>query len=119
MEEKRKNKRTDLTVTAELSVISKTGDSHVIVADVQDLSPTGIGFTCDEELEIGTVYKTKIKIWTEETIPAILKVVRCTQIGDEMVYGGIFVGMENSDILRIQVYQMFSDAETDASETKE
>jgi hypothetical protein len=28
--------------------------------------------------------------------------------GDTPIYGGIFVGMENSDILRIQVYQMFN-----------
>ena len=108
MEEKRKNKRTDLKVTAELSIISPNGENRVVEADVTDLSPTGIGFTCEDELEIGSVYKTKVKIWTEETIPAIVKVVRCTMVEGLNNYGGIFVGMENSDILRIQVYQMFS-----------
>ncbi|MCR5641284.1 MAG: PilZ domain-containing protein [Lachnospiraceae bacterium] len=111
MEEKRKNKRTDLKVTAELSVLGTTGETKIVEADILDLSPTGIGFTCNDTLEIGEVYMTKLKIWTEETISAILKVVRCTMMGDTPVYGGIFVGMENSDILRIQVYQMFSDNE--------
>jgi hypothetical protein len=112
MEEKRKNKRTDLQVTAELSVISTNGETRIVHAEVTDLSPTGIGFTCDEALEIGEVYKTKLKIWTGETIPAILKVVRANVSVEYNIYGGIFVGMENSDILRIQVYQMFS-GETD------
>ena len=108
MEEKRKNTRTDLRVTAELSVISTNGETRLVEAEVTDLSPTGIGFTCKETLDIGEVYKTKVKIWTGETIPAILKVVRSSVGPEHNVYGGIFVGMENSDILRIQVYQMFS-----------
>ena len=108
MEEKRKNKRSDLKVTAELTVISVGGGNRVVEADVTDLSPTGIGFVCPDELEIGAVCQTKIKIWTEETIPAIVKIVRCIAKEGQNIYGGIFVGMENSDILRIQVYQMFS-----------
>ena len=117
MEEKRKNKRTDLKVTAELSVISTTGETKVVEADIMDLSPTGIGFTCNDQLEIGEVYKTKIKTWTAATLSAILKIVRRTMNGDTPIYGGIFVGMENSDILRIQVYQMFNGEV--ATETKE
>ena len=37
MEEKRKNKRTDLKVTAELSIISTNGENRVVESDVTDI----------------------------------------------------------------------------------
>lgn len=110
MEEKRKNNRTDLAEKVTLTVL-KEGEEHQIEVEITDVSETGIGFTCHEQLMIGEVYKGKIKIWTDEKIDVIMKIVRSAVIGAGYEYGAIFVGMENSNSLRIKIYQMFNDDE--------
>ena len=121
MEEKRRNSRTDLSEKVTLSVLSSDGTDKEIEVEITDVSETGIGFTCHEQLMIGDCYKGKVVIWTREQIDVILKIVRSSVIGAAYEYGAIFVGMENSSSLRIKVYQLFNeeDGEAPKEEPKE
>ena len=108
MEEKRKYSRTDLAEKVTLSVLSADGANREIEVTITDVSETGIGFTCHEQLMIGDCYKGNVVIWTHERIEVILKIVRSSVIGAAYEYGAIFVGMENSSSLRIKIYQLFN-----------
>jgi hypothetical protein len=112
MEEKRKHKRLDLDVTVELERINEGGITtlkfcHV---DIINLSHSGIGFKSAQELEKGTYYNTKLTIWTKETIDTIIEIVRCQKTEDGYTYGAEFIGMTDTDALKIDIYQIFNEA---------
>lgn len=113
MEERRRNKRLDLKVTIQLERIDE-GEIVTIkyaTVDVQDISKSGIGFRCSQALEIGGLYETKVKIWTNETIRTIVKIIRCERLENAFEYGGLFVGMNDADELKIGIYQMVQEKE--------
>lgn len=111
MEERRRSKRMDL----EAQLMVKRLDSavkHAVVIDVVNVSKTGVGFTCEDMLDIGAVYECSLTIWTKEVIHCFLRIVRIEL--DDMAlyhYGAIFIGMSEQDAFRISVYEHF--AETD------
>ena len=111
MEEKRRSKRLDLEVTVQLERLAQ-GDITTVKlmkVDVSDLSSTGMGFISTVPLEIGTVYDTKIQIWTKEVIPAIIRIVRCERVeAGKYNCGATFVGLTESDQLKINIYQMLN-----------
>jgi hypothetical protein len=76
--------------------------------DIIDVSKSGIGFTCKQPLEKGTVYEALLTIWTKEVIHAFIEIVRADKNEDGFVYGGIFIGMPEMDAARIEVYQTVS-----------
>ena len=110
-EKTREHKRLELDVTVELERLDEDGVttlrySHV---EVVDISRTGIGFKAGQRLEVGTHYNTKIQIWTKEIIDVVIEIVRCEELEDGYRYGGIFIGMSNTDALKIDIYQIFND----------
>ena len=114
MQEKRRSRRLDLDVSIELERLDQ-GDVttlKMIHVDVLDLSKSGMGFRSAHPLEIGTYYNTKIKIWTKEIICAVIRIVRSEKISDqEYHYGATFVGLSESDLLKIDIYQMLNPEE--------
>ena len=74
-----------------------------------DISRSGIGFSSKKKLEIGTYYDTKIQIWTKEVVDAVIEIVRCEEIADGYKYGCEFIGMSDTDALKIDIYQIFND----------
>jgi len=109
MEERRKNKRTELPTNV---IIKKmVGNSKEVEIEVIDLSKSGLGFVCKEKLEIGEVYESFLTIWTKEVIHAFLQIVRIEmQEGMESyLYGASFVGLPELDASRIGVYQTIND----------
>lgn len=114
MEERRRSKRLELDVTLELERLDDpdgiTTLKYVHVKTI-DLSKTGIGFLAQQKLEVGSFYNTKLEIWTKEIIDSIVKIVRCDEKEDGYHYGGIFVGMTDTDALKIAIYQMVNDAD--------
>ena len=111
MEEKRRSKRLDLEVTVQLERLAQ-GDITTVKlmkVDVSDLSSTGMGFISTVPLEIGTVYDTKIQIWTKEVVDAVIEIVRSEERDGEYFYGGIFIGMSDTDALKIDIYQIFNE----------
>ena len=115
MEEKRKHKRLDINVKVEIERIDEGNITTVKYMDVEvtNISKTGLAFRMpDVEFEIGTCFDAKIQIWTKETIDTVFKVVRSNRLEDNTYeYGCIFVGMTDTDALKIEIYQLFNDVE--------
>lgn len=107
IEEKRNSMR--MSLSAQL-LIKNMGDNSLeeeVEIEVLDVSKTGVGFICDRPLEIGAVYETNLKIWTDEVIHAFLKVVRIEQTKEEKyICGTIFIGLPEMNAKRIEVYDM-------------
>ena len=108
MEERRKNKRIELQSTLSVKRLDGTTMSDVDI-DVIDVSKTGVGFSCNVALEIGAVYESNLRIWTQEVLHAFLEIVRIEKQGNTFVYGAIFIGMPEMDSARIETYETVQD----------
>ena len=101
MEEKRRHKRLDIDVSVQLERLDE---------DVTDISRSGIGFNAKVPLDIHTYYDTKIQIWTKEVVDAVVEIVRRTDSEEGVYhYGAVFIGMTDTDALKIDIYQIFND----------
>jgi hypothetical protein len=112
MEEKRRHKRLELDVTVQLERLDEDGITTLkyMHVDVTDISRSGIGFVSKHKLEPGTYYDTKIQIWTKEVVDAVIEIVRREDKPDGgYKYGGTFIGMADTDALKIDIYQIFND----------
>lgn len=83
--------------------------SKCVNAAVKDISRGGIGFMTDKELEIGSYYDTKICLWSREIVDAVLEIVHREQLEKGYRYGGEFIGISDTDALKIDIYQVFND----------
>lgn len=110
MVERRRSKRMDLNSKLLVKRLS-SGEPEEVSIDVQNVSKTGIGFTCDELLDIGAVYEAFLTIWTKEVIHAFIEIVRIEIQADGFDYGGLFIGMPEIDLQRIDVYNVVADAD--------
>ena len=113
MEEKRKHKRLELDVSIELECLGEDGAAELryVPVDVTDISRAGIGFKAEHKLSEGSFFDTKLQIWTKEILEVVIKIVRVEETEDTYRYGGIFIGMADSDVFKIDVYQIFNDVE--------
>ena len=104
MDERRRRKRTDLD--AHLTIKKINGSSVVEhEVDVTDVSISGIGFMCADELEQGAIYEGTLTIWTKEKIRVFLDIVRRIEKEDGINYGAHFVGMPDLYKRKIGIYQ--------------
>lgn len=111
MDEKRRDRRLDL----ESEIIIKKLDSDVsketkAKVAIKDVSKSGMGFTCDYQLSIGSVYECSLTIWTKDTIHCFIEIVRMSKVGEGFSYGGIFIGMSEMDSKRIEIYSSFEES---------
>ena len=109
MEEKRKARRLILDAQLIMNRID-SGKHDLIPVDVTDISKSGIGFKCDQVLEINSIYEAELTIWTKEVIHTFINVIRFDNSGGENTYGGTFVGMNEQDSSKIAIYDMFDEA---------
>ena len=115
MDERRRRQRTDLD--AQLKIKRADGsDIAEVEIDVTDVSITGIGFTCAEELAIGEIYEGNLKIWTKEKLKVFLDIVRRLDVDDAISYGAHFVGMPDLYKRKIGIYQTVEDETKKQSE---
>lgn len=111
MEERRKNRRMELDSKLLIKSLNDSEQEEVAI-EVSDVSKTGIGFTCDNELAIGTVYEAYLTIWMKEQLHIFLEVIRKDKTDDgKYNYGAIFVGMPEMDSKRIEVYDTMESME--------
>ncbi len=103
MEERRKNKRIKLTSTLLMKRLDRDTQDSVEI-EIIDVSKSGVGFSCSKPLEIGAVYESHLRIWTQEVLHAFLEIVRIEKVAEGFVYGAIFVGMPEMEASRIEVY---------------
>ena len=114
MEEKRKDRRLELDVSIELERLDQGEMTtlKLIHVDVTDLSSSGMGFRTSQPMDNGALYDTRIKIWTKEVIPAVIRIVRCEKVSEnEYQCGATFVGLMSSDALKINIYSMLNPEE--------
>ncbi len=111
MEERRKYKRMDLEAKLMVKRLD-CEEERAVEIDIVDVSRTGVGFSCQEKLEIGAVYECYLTIWTKEVIHVFLQIVRIEmERQGGFGYGAVFVGMSELDASRISVYERFNEAE--------
>lgn len=110
MEDRRKNRRMELQARLVIKRLDSDVSSEVDI-EINDVSKTGVGFTCDETLNIGAVYESFLTIWTKEVLHAFLQVVRIEMKGSTYSYGAVFIGMSEVDKNRIEIYQKINGAE--------
>lgn len=103
MEERRKSNRRELISTLIVKRLDNDENQETTI-DIADVSKSGIGFNCNELLEIGAVYEANLRIWTQEVLHAFLEIVRIEKKGQGYNYGAIFIGMPETDASRIEVY---------------
>ncbi len=96
------------TLSVKLYMTRVDDDSGLgIPVEVLDISRAGVGFICEQELTNGAIYRANIKIWTGDVIPAFINVVRVSHAVGGNIYGGVFIGMPESDSCRIEVYETY------------
>lgn len=109
MQEKRKNKRFVLDASITMERVDGT-KNKIVPINVIDVSGSGIGFSCEELLEMNSVYKIHLKIWTGDVIDTLVNIVRFDNSGDDNIYGGIFIGMADHDASKFNIHELFDAA---------
>lgn len=110
MQERRRNKRSPLQSTLVMKRIDNNVTEQVAI-QITDVSKGGIGFNCNEILQIGTIYESYLTLWTKEVLHAFLQIVRIEMKGEGFIYGASFVGMPEMDASRIEVYQTINETD--------
>lgn len=114
MIDKRRYKRLDIDVNLKINELSKgiINEEESIEGwqiDVFNISKSGMGFTCNYDIPIGTFFDTKVLLWMKDTFEAVIKVVRKNKDGDKYVYGCEFVGLVDNISAKIDVYQILQE----------
>lgn len=113
MEERRRSQRTEMVSTLVIRRLdegAKEGHKNVGI-EIIDVSREGVGFTCEESLDLGAVYQANLRIWTQEVLHTCLRIVRIELKQNVYFYGAVFVGMSETDAARIEVYQTLNSHE--------
>lgn len=112
MEERRRSKRMDLEARLIVNRLD-SDEKREVVINISDVSRTGVGFSCSDQLDVNAVYECNLTIWTKEVIHAFLQIVRMNETGpDTFHYGAVFIGMPEQDATRISVYEQFSEIDS-------
>ncbi len=113
--EKRAAKRMDINVRIKLSELYDPENKELekgLDVKVVNVSRFGMAFISEEDLNLESYYDTEITIWTKDKIDTIIEIVRKESLEDnQFLYGCKFIGMVSSDILKIQIYEMFNEKE--------
>lgn len=110
-DDKRLNIRSDLNVKLVLEIIDNGVQRPMdpFEVTITDVSIGGIGFTSDNQLMIGEIFKGNLTLWTKQKFDFVAKIVRCKVEREGYSYGCTFVGMSDSESVGIRIYQMFNE----------
>ncbi|MCR4649774.1 MAG: PilZ domain-containing protein [Lachnospiraceae bacterium] len=103
MNERRKSKRIELEAKIFVKRLD-AAETQEISIDIYDISTSGIGFNCPEALTIGAVYDADLTLWNKDVIHCFIEIVRILKSDSTFQYGGIFIGMPEMDLKRIEIY---------------
>lgn len=108
MEEKRKFKRLPLKLELTISDLFKQDYQEIsdlnTSIEVHDISKSGLGFTCNQELPIGFYFDAKIQLTDDKHFFAVLKIVRVDKLDSRFWVGCEFVGLADVLSSRIDEY---------------
>lgn len=102
-QERRKNRRIVLQSSLHIKRVD-SGHNEEISIEIHDLSTAGIGFYCEEMLQLNAIYDASITIWTKEVIKVLIRIVRAEMQENDCEYGGMFIALSDVDAFRIKVY---------------
>ncbi|MFW6015464.1 MAG: PilZ domain-containing protein [bacterium] len=109
MKEKRKHKR--LGIKLELQIDSLFKQNNVTLEDlnvdinVVNISKSGIGFKCKEELPLNYYFNAKIELDEQDYFYAVIKIIRKEKIEDEYIFGCVFVGLAHFLADKVDKYE--------------
>ncbi len=110
MQEKRKSKRFVLEATLAMERVDGT-KNRLVPISVIDVSGSGMGFECKEILEMNSIYKVELKIWTGDVVDALVNIVRFDNSKDNCyIYGANFIGMPENDTSKFNIHELFDAA---------
>ena len=110
MQEKRRSRRFVLEANIEMERVDGA-KNRLVPINIIDVSGTGIGFSCKEILEMNSVYKLKLKIWTGDTVDALVLIIRFDNSRDDAyIYGANFIGMPGNDTSKFKIHELFENA---------
>lgn len=113
MEERRKNRRLELSSKLLIKRLDADDTAKEVNIDVIDVSKTGVGFMCSEPLEIGAVYEVFLTLWTKEALHCFIEIVRIEMKEEKLFsYGAIFIGMTEAEASRIETYSTIDEMDT-------
>lgn len=115
VEKMRKYRRLNLNSELVVQRIDNA-QNQMISINIFDISKAGMGFHCEEELEMDSVYESNIMIWTKEVIHVLLKIVRIEELEDCYEYGATFMGLSDVDAFRIEVWDAMEQAGSQRNE---
>jgi hypothetical protein len=108
MDNRRKNDR--LPLTLELNISSLFKQDYELIPDinksikVRDISKSGIGFICENELPLNYYFDAKIQLTPDKFFYAVLKIVRMEKQDDKYFVGCEFVGLADILSMRVDLY---------------
>lgn len=104
--EKRKAKRISTNLQLRMEPLEDGGET--IIADVTNISKSGIGFETERALSDHSFYRARLELETKESMDAIIETVRHSKSSmDKIQYGGRFIAMSNNDQFKIEVFRLF------------
>ena len=109
MEDRRKHRRLELTGELLVKELSGSGKHESFDIDITDCSRDGIGFSVNRPLTIGSNYEANLTLWNKDKIHVFIQIARAVKLENTFHYGGIFIGMPDSDKMRIQVHETVED----------
>ncbi len=113
MSEQRRMKRLELNSSLIAKELKEDNGKEYPIS-VIDISKKGLGFECEEALQIAHVYEGHLRIWTQDVIHAFFEIVRIEKKDDTFLYGAVFVGMPELDSSKIAIYEMFEDSKKES-----
>ncbi len=98
MEEQRRSKRMNMTMSLEVSSLFKQDNVKVVnlhaPIEIQNVSRSGIGFATESVLPIGYYFNARLQFENGEVLNCVVRIVRQDKTEDgRRFYGCEFVGM--------------------------
>ncbi len=105
MQEKRRQTRYPASITLTIESLYKQGnekiDSIQENIEIINISRSGIGFVCDDDLPLDYYFNAKIDIEDKKHFYTVVKIIRKEEKNARFYYGSEFVGL--ADVLSIFV----------------
>ena len=111
MMEHRRAKRIDTNLKIKMEPIDSKGEAGPpIMADVVNISKTGVGFLCSDEIADHSYYKACLVLESKDSVDAVIETVRHVPENEKKImYGGRFIGMNKNEQFKIEVFRMFTE----------
>jgi len=122
MEERRKNRR--LPIKLEIDIDKLFKQDNEIIHDINEsievinISKTGIGFLCKDELPLDYYFNAKIEFNQFKYFYCVLKIIRKEVLEATNLFGCEFVGLAEFLASKVDEYEHLLD-DTTSSETSE